>query len=109
MTEEQKQVVALYDKQIKELENEYFQKKENQGAITGTQADVYQKVGENLMAENDFHRKKMELEYQRDEIIGVSAGVEAFLNNKPTLSKFDVDSKAVKIDNSLNPFSGKQI
>lgn len=109
MTEADKAMVGVYNKMIEDLENEYFTAKQNQEQITGSQNEVYQKVGQNILAENKFYEKKRELERLRDEAIGVSSGVEAFLNNKPETSKFDVDAGKVKIDDSLNRLGGKAL
>lgn len=109
MTEADKAMVGVYNKMIEDLENEYFTAKQNQEQITGSQNEVYQKVGQNILAENKFYEKKRELERLRDEAIGVSSGVEAFLNSKPEASKFDVDAGEVKIDDSLNRLGGKAL
>lgn len=112
MTEADKAMVDIYNKMIADLENEYFTAKQNQGEITGNQAEVYQKVGQNMLAEKEFYDKKRKLEELRDDVIGVSDGVKSFLdtNKKPfEISKLDVDEGRVKIDNSLNPLGGKAL
>lgn len=112
MTETQMAIVEMYKKQIADLETEYYTAKENQAAIRGSQADVYQRVGQNLMAEKEFQDKKMFLENAIADIVGVSDGVTAFLdtNKKPLEhSKFDVDAGRAKIDTSMNPLGGKEL
>ena len=112
MTEADKAIIEIYKKQIADLEKEYYTAKQNQGEITGNQADVFQQVGQNMLAEKEFHDKKMQLENAIADIVGVSEGVTAFLDKtkKPLeFSKFDVDAGKEKIDNSLNPFVGKAL
>lgn len=112
MTEADKAIVEIYKKQIADLEKEYYTAKQNQPEITGSQADVFQKVGQNLLAEKEFHDKKMQLENAIADIVGVSDGVTAFLDKtqKPLeVSKLDVDAGKAKIDNSLNPLGGKTL
>ena len=112
MTETEKAIVEQYKKQIADLEKEYYTAKENQQPIRGNQASIYQQVGQNLMADKEFHDKKMFLENAIADIVGVSDSVTTFLDNskKPLEhSKFDVDAGSVKVDTSLNPFGGKEL
>lgn len=112
MTEADKAIIEIYKKKIADLEKEHQSAKENQPEITGSQADVFRQVGANLLAEKEFERKRMQLENAISEIVGVSAGVTAFLDKtkKPLeVSKLDVDTGKEKADNSLNPLGGKAL
>lgn len=101
-------LIEYYDKQIEELDKERAERLESYTAI-GNQASVYKQVGANMLAEKEYLDKRAELIKHKEDIIGVSPAVEAFLAAKPDASKFDVDSKKVDVDNSLNPLGGKKI
>lgn len=112
MTETQMAIIEIYKKQIADLEKEYYSAKENQTIIEGSQAEVYQRVGQNLMAEKEFQDEKRFLENAIADIVGVSDSVTAFLdaNKKPLeYSKFDVDAESARVDSSLNPLGGKAL
>lgn len=114
MTEEQKIALECVEAEIKALDAEYQEWKNQRVAPTGTQAQVLQHVGENAMKERDYLNKRQMYERTKADIIGVSDGVKSFLESKKTkqpleYSKFDVDAGVVKVDNSLNPFGGKDL
>lgn len=112
MTEADKAMVDIYNKMINDLDNEFQSARENQAAISGNQRDVFQRVGENMLDERKYQEQRDNLVRLRDDIVGVSPAIEAFLDKtkKPLeFSKFDVDSGKAKIDTSMNPLGGKEV
>lgn len=112
MTEADRAMVDIYNKMINDLDNEFQSARENQAAISGNQRDVFQRVGENILAERRYQEQRDNLVKLRDDIVGVSPVVEAFLDktkNPLEVSKFDVDAGKVKVDTSMNPLGGKEV
>lgn len=105
-------VIEYYNKQIEDLDNEFQTFKESQTEIGGNQSQIFQRVGENMLAERKYQEQRDNLVRLRDDIVGVSPAIEAFLDKtkKPLeFSKFDVDSGKAKIDTSMNPLGGKEV
>lgn len=111
MTEADKAMIDVYNKMINDLDNEFQSARENQEKLVGNQRDVFQGVGENMLAARKYQQQRDNLVKLRDDIIGVSPAVAAFLDKtkKPPVSKFDVDAGTVKVDTSMNPLGGKEV
>lgn len=109
MTEVQKEVIQIFEKQIADLKKEHDTNYNNQPEITGNRAEIYQKIGENMMKEREYLRQIKQLEDAIADIIGVSPAVAAYIEKPPVESKFEVDAGTAKIDNSLNPMEGKSL
>lgn len=109
MTEADKAMVDIYNKMINDLDNEFQSAMESQEKIAGNQKEVFQRVGENMLAEKKYQEQRSNIVKLRDDIIGVSPAVEAFLHKKEPVSKFDVDAGKAKIDTSMNPLGGKEL
>lgn len=112
MTESDKAMVDIYDKMISDLDNEFQSARESQEKLVGSQSEVFQRVGENMLAARKYQQQRDNLVKLRDDIVGVSPVVEAFLDktkNPLEVSKFDVDAGKVKVDTSMNPLGGKEV
>lgn len=112
MTKEE--TLKAIDDELAALEKEYQEWREST-QVSGNKANVYQQVGANMVREKDYQAKRSELERQKADVIGVSTGVEAYLNHKGgkreklDFSKLDVLDGATTIDNSLTPLGGKAL
>lgn len=114
MTEEQKIALECIEAEIKALDTEYQEWRSQRIAPMGTQTQTFQYVGENAMKEREYLNKRQMYERTKADIVGVSDSVKAYLEGQKTkspleYSKFDVDAGAVKVDNTLNTFVGKEL
>ncbi len=100
--------VEFYNSMIEELDQERAKFKESQPIATGTQIEVYRQVGKNMLLEIEYLKDRAKLVRLRDDAIGVSPGVQAYLNPKKIESKIDLDNGTAKIDNSLYT-TGKKV
>lgn len=115
MTQEEKRIRLLdIEEEIKMLDAEFEEWQENRGNVTGTNAEIAQSVGENIVREVEYRNKRRTLEKEHNELTGVSDAVKSYLESleKPGqmgVSKLDVQQGRAQIDTSLNPLGGKQL
>jgi hypothetical protein len=107
MKDEQK--FNTYSDMIADLDREHSETLAAQDKPTGDRAEIYTEVSRRIIKQNEYELKRQKLVELRDDAMGVSPAVEAFLNPKKIESKFDVDSGKTKIDDSLNPLGGKKL
>jgi len=99
--------VLLCDAMIAELDNEH-QETVNSQSTTGNRLEVYTSSAANMLAEKTYLDKRKALVSFRNDTVGVSNEVEAYINRVPTVfSKIDVIEGRAKEDNSLQPLGGK--
>lgn len=115
MTQEEKQIrISEIDNEINALDAEFKEWQTSRGNVAGNNAEVYQRVGANMLKEIEYQKKRQCLEKERQDLSPVSDAVTAYLESvkKPgqfSQSKLDVQQGKANIDNSLNPLGGKAV
>ena len=104
-----KEKAQIYREMLSKLESEYQADVESREMATGTQAEVYAEVGRRAVADREYQTKRSRYLEAINEEEEVSSGVTDFLKKDEPVSKFDVDSGKSKLDDGMNPLSGKQI
>lgn len=99
-----------YRELLAKLDDDHLAELEAREMATGNQAEVYAEVGRRAVADREYQTKRSRyLEAINAEEEEISSGVADFLKKDEPVSKFDVDSGKSKLDDSMNPLSGKQI
>lgn len=98
LTEEQinQMAIAKIDEELAKLRTEL--EKIDAENYTGTSREIKQQMGQNIRARYELEQEKQRLQQLRDHIEGPSEGVKSFLNQKPPVSKFDVDAGKVTLE-----------
>lgn len=112
LTDEQisQMAIAKIDEELAKLKTEL--EKADAENYTGTSREIKQQMGQNIRARYELEKEKQRLQQLRDHIEGPSEGVKSFLNQKPPVSKFDVDAGKVTLeedDPDTNRLKGKPL
>lgn len=104
-----KEKAEIYRELLAKLDADYQKEVESREMATGDQAAVFSEVGRRTVADREYQTKRQQYLQVINDEDEVSSGVANFIKKDEPVSKFDVDSGKAKLDNSLNPLSGKQI
>lgn len=111
MTELEARELETIEARLKDLDSEFEGWQEARCNVQGANLkEVYNAVGGNIVKEAAYNAERARLLSRRNELIEVSAGVKAYLEEQKHKGQFAVSKlDGVKEDNSLNPFGGKSL
>lgn len=98
------------ESKLRVLDVDFEAWQEARANVQGSQSEVFQQVGENIVKEVRYQMERQALMKRKNDLVGVSDGVKSYLEGKKQPGKFE-KSKLTneKPDNTLNPFGGKAL